>query len=169
MTTPNDTLQVTSVAAGLERTSDRPATPGPEHRKLAVFIGKWINAGHTVARPGVPSAEILTSDIYEWAPGGFFLIHTAYGTIGEHGVGGIEIISYEPDSGSYRSRFFDSQGNASSSQLTEHNGAWTWTDEHTRCTATFRDDGATQTAHHELSETGTSWSPSMEVTLRKIA
>ncbi|MDQ6806744.1 MAG: hypothetical protein M3065_17685 [Actinomycetota bacterium] len=37
--------------------------------KLDVSLGKWINAGHPVARHDIAEAEILTSDIYEWAPG----------------------------------------------------------------------------------------------------
>ncbi|MDQ6910887.1 MAG: DUF1579 domain-containing protein, partial [Actinomycetota bacterium] len=152
-----------------ERSARRSAALGPEQRKLDVFIGKWINEGYTVARPEVPSAKILTSDIYEWAPGGFFILHTAYGRIGEHDVGGIEIISYEPQAGSYLSRFYDSQGNVNASQLTELDGAWTWSDKRARCTATFSQDSKTQTAHHESSEDGTTWIPSMDVTLRKIA
>jgi hypothetical protein len=117
MSSDDQTVAVVSVAAGLERTAKMPARPGPEHRKLDVFVGKWINQGHTVARDGVPPTEILTSDVYEWVPGGFFLIHTAYGRIGEHGVGGIEIISYDPAPGSYISRFFDSQGNAAAAAI----------------------------------------------------
>lgn len=164
----NSTPQVSAVAAGLEQTSDRPAMPGAEQRNLDVFIGKWINAGHTVSRPGVPAAKILTSDIYEWAPGGFFVIHSAYGLIRDIPVGGVEIIGYDPDAGCYRAQFFDSLGNASVSQLRLADGTWTWTGQRTRCTATFSDDGTIQTAHHELSEDGVTWLPSMDVTLCKI-
>jgi hypothetical protein len=41
----------------------------------------------------VKGTTITTSDVYEWAPGGFFLLHTAYGRIGEFDVGGTEIIT----------------------------------------------------------------------------
>jgi hypothetical protein len=56
--------------------------PGPEHEVLEVIIGKWINEGHTVATEPAPSARILTSDVYEWSTGGFFVLHTAYGRAG---------------------------------------------------------------------------------------
>ena len=56
--------------------------PGAEHRELAIIIGKWINEGHTVTAEGAPSARILTSDVYEWSTGGFFVLHTAYGRVG---------------------------------------------------------------------------------------
>jgi uncharacterized protein DUF1579 len=168
MSERTDLVQVTAVAAGLERSSHELAAPGPEHRRLGIFIGTWINMGHTVARPGVPSMQILTSDIYEWAPGGYFVIHTAYGSVGDIDVGGVEIISYDPHAGSFRSQFFDSQGNTSTSRLSAAGDAWTWSGERTRCTAVFSDSGRIQTAHHEVLAVGDAWVPSMEVTPRKI-
>jgi hypothetical protein len=29
----------------------------------------------------IPSVPILTSDVYEWEPGGFFVVHSAYGNV----------------------------------------------------------------------------------------
>jgi hypothetical protein len=40
-----------------------------------------------------------------------FVMHPAYGRIGEVGVGGLEVIGYDPATGQYRTYFFDSQGN----------------------------------------------------------
>ena len=54
----------------------QPSGPGAEHKLLDVFIGKWINEGHTAASADAPSVKILTSDVYEWVPGGFFVLHT---------------------------------------------------------------------------------------------
>ena len=39
--------------------------PGAEHRRLEVFIGKWINEGETIASPENPAAKIVTNDVYE--------------------------------------------------------------------------------------------------------
>src|SRR6185437_10688480 len=58
------------------------------------------------------------SDVYEWMPGRFFVLHTAYGRIGIMDVGGTEIISYDAASKTYRSHFFDSKGNISTHELT---------------------------------------------------
>ena len=168
MTEREDTLRVRSVAAGPERSAAPPATPGPEHRMLEVFIGNWINEGRTMERPDTPAVEIVTSDVYEWAPGGFFVLHSAYGRIGDIDVGGIEIIGRDPERGGYRSWFFDSQGNATTSELTTQARSWTWQGQGARCTATFSDDGRVQTAHHERSADGVTWEPSMDVTLRRI-
>jgi hypothetical protein len=68
-----------------------------------------INEGHTIETAEIPSVPILTSDVYEWAPGGFFVVHSAFGKIGETAVGGVEIIGV--DGGAYRSTFYDSFGN----------------------------------------------------------
>jgi hypothetical protein len=57
-----------------------------------VLIGNWINEGATVATAGIPSVPIRTSDVYEWVPGGFFVVHTAFGKIGDTSVGGVSII-----------------------------------------------------------------------------
>ncbi len=142
--------------------------PGPEHELLNVIIGKWINEGHTVATPDAPSVKILTSDVYEWMPGGFFILHTAYGRVGDFDGGGTEIIGYDAESKRYRTHFFDSQGNLITEELTIQGDTWTWQGEKTRCTGVFSDHGKTLTAHHERSADGVNWVPAMDVTLTKV-
>jgi hypothetical protein len=56
-----------SVASGIVH----PAEPGLEVKRLEVFIGRWINEGYVVREDGTPGSKILTSDVYEWAPGRF--------------------------------------------------------------------------------------------------
>jgi hypothetical protein len=117
--------------------------PGPEYEVLEVILGKWINEGHTVETANTPSAKILTSDLYEWSTGGFFVLHTAYGRVGDAPGGGIEIIGLDPASGNFISRFFDSRGDATAHELTIEGDTWTWLGEKTRCMAVFTDGGRT--------------------------
>jgi hypothetical protein len=159
--------RVVKVAAGVESTAGPVPVRDARHEALDVLIGKWINEGRTVASAEVPPLPILTSDVYEWAPGGFFVVHSAYGKIGENSVGGIEIIGVDGDG--YRSTLYDSFGNVHTSRMEVNGKVIRWLSERTRCTATITDDGSTQVAHHEASADGTTWAPSMEVTLRKIA
>jgi hypothetical protein len=84
--------------------------------------------------------------VYEWAPGGFFVVHPAYGRIGDIAVGGVEIIGYDPANQKYKVYFFDSQGNISRHDLTIQDRSWIWQGKHTRCTGVFSEDGKTQTA-----------------------
>jgi uncharacterized protein DUF1579 len=152
------------VAAGVV---DQAPKPGPEHKRLDVFIGRWINEGYTVETPEVPSVKITTSDVYEWMPGGFFVLHTAYGRIGNIDVGGTEILGYDSASKKYFTRFFDSGGNIQEAELTVDGDSWTWRGQVTGCTAIFANDGKTQTAHHVRLENG-DWVSSMEVALTKV-
>jgi hypothetical protein len=66
MSESTEAARVVAVAAGVERTDRAAPVRDDRHRALEVLIGKWINEGRTAA---VPSAPILTSDVYEWAPG----------------------------------------------------------------------------------------------------
>jgi Protein of unknown function (DUF1579) len=166
-TSTTESARVVQVAAGLETTDSQAPVRDARHEALEVLIGKWINEGHTIATPGSPSVPILTSDVYEWAPGGFFVVHSAYGKIGETSVGGVEIIGVDGDA--YRSSFYDSFGNAQSSRMEIDGGVIAWLGERTRCSATITDDGMTQVAHHGVSADGESWTASMDVTLRKLA
>jgi hypothetical protein len=140
---------------------------GREYELLDVFIGKWITEGHTVASPGASSSKITASDVYEWAAGGFFILHTAYGRIGDTPVGGIEIIGYDPARKVYRTHFFDSQGNVTSEQLTVDDGVWRWLGDRVRCTGRFSPDGRQIACLHERSDDGMTWVPSMEITITK--
>jgi hypothetical protein len=157
--------RVVSVAKGLESTSEGVALRDQRHEALAVLIGKWINEGNTIASEGVPAMPILTSDVYEWAPGGFFVIHSAYGRIGDTSVGGLEVIGVDGDA--YVSTFYDSFGNVHISKLIVDGNVMRWIGRRTRCIAEFTDGGTIQRAHHESSPDGIAWRPSMDVTLRK--
>jgi hypothetical protein len=159
--------RVVKVAAGVQDTARPVPVRDARHMALDVLIGKWINEGRTVPTAEVPSLPIVTSDVYEWAPGGFFVVHSAYGRIGENSVGGVEIIGVDDDG--YRSALYDSFGNVHISRMEVDGHVISWLGELTRCTATITDDGLAQVAHHEVSPDGTTWVPSMEVTLRKVA
>jgi hypothetical protein len=142
--------------------------PGPEHHRLEIFIGKWINEGETVPSGGASTVRILTSDVYEWIPGRFAVLHTAYGRIGELDVGGVEIIRYDTETGKYTSHFFDSQGHLTVDELLYDDGMWIWKGERIRTTSTFSDDGKVQHSLHEQSDDGVAWRPAMDVTLRRV-
>lgn len=159
--------RVVNVAAGVQTTDVEAPVRDARHKALAVLIGNWINEGHTAGAAGAPSVPIVTSDVYEWAPGGFFVVHWAYGKIGDASVGGVEITGVDGDA--YASTFYDSFGNVHRSRMEIDGDTIRWLGDRTRCTATITDDGMTQVAHHEASADGRSWAASMEVTLRKVA
>jgi hypothetical protein len=159
--------RVVNVAAGVANTGRTAPVRDGRHQALAVLIGKWINEGRTAGTGDIPPVPIRTSDIYEWAPGGFFVVHSAFGKIGDTAVGGVEIIGVDGEA--YRSTFYDSFGNVHSSRLEIDGDVLRWIADRTRCAVTMTDDGMTQLARHESSADGVSWTPSMDVTLRKVA
>jgi Protein of unknown function (DUF1579) len=152
------------VAAARPTSAARPAAL----ERLEVFIGRWITEGETSAGPNSAPTRIVASDVYEWAPGGHFVMHPAYGRIGQVGVGGLEVIGYDPSTDQFRTHFFDSQGNVMTETLSCREGTWIWQGEHVRCTGVFSEGGTILTARHEHSEDGIHWVPSMTVTLRKV-
>jgi hypothetical protein len=127
-----------------------------------------MTEGETVPQSDAPAVPIVASDIYEWLPGGHFVMHPAYGRIGEVGVGGLEIIGFDPATGQYQCHCFDSQGNTTTQTLSFRGDAWIWQGTHARCTGVFTDEHKTLTARHERSDDGEQWRPSMTVTLRKV-
>jgi hypothetical protein len=141
----------------------------PEHDLLNSLIGTWVTDGETVTGDGSPVMKIHASDIDEWVAGGLFVVHTAYGRIGDTDVGGIEMIGYDPESKTFRTHFFDSQGNVTNQELTFDDGTWTWRGPHARATGLLSDDEREMPTLHEWSDDGVTWRPSMRVTLRKVA
>jgi Protein of unknown function (DUF1579) len=139
-----------------------------ELERLDIFIGRWITAGETIQADGSPGVRIVASDIYQWLAGERFVMHPAYGFIGDVPVGGLEVIGYDPETGHFKTEFFDSFGNKFSQTLCCRDGVWTWQGEHARCTGTFSEDGRTLLARHERSDDGTHWTPSMTVTIRRV-
>jgi hypothetical protein len=162
-----ESARVVNVAAGVENTDRTAPVRDGRHEALAVLIGNWINEGHTIETADIASVPILTSDVYEWAPGGFFVVHSAFGKIGGTSVGGVEIIGVDGEA--YRSTFYDSFGNLHQSRLEIEGDLFRWIGDRTRCTVTMTGNGMTQVAHHESSADGVSWTASMDVTLRKVA
>jgi hypothetical protein len=162
-----ESARVISVAAGVEKTGRAPAVADARHQALSVLIGKWINEGHTIATAEIPPVPIRTSDTYEWAPGGFFVVHCAFGKIGDTSVGGVEILGADGDA--YQSTFYDSFGNVHRSRVEIEGDVIRWIADRTRCTVTMADGGMTQIARHDSSADGVNWTTSMEVTLRKVA
>jgi hypothetical protein len=71
-------------------------------------------------------------------------------------------------SGEYRSHFFDSRGNVTVSSLVADGDIWTYRGGTTRSTVEFSDGGRVQTVLHERTHDGTTYHPSMRVTLTKV-
>jgi hypothetical protein len=147
--------------------------PGPEHRKLGVFLGTWHTTGEVAATESTAAANVDAIDTYKWYPGEFFLVHDADARVGDGAIESIEIIGYDAERRCYFAAFFDSTGGFGTEEIRLDGNSWTWrgsnvmgVKEH-RCTAVVSDDGKTVRARHEKSDDGNNWALWMDVTLTK--
>jgi hypothetical protein len=158
----------------MSRDSQTPQTmPGPEHKKLSIFLGKWHTTGDVAATASTPAARVDAIDTYEWYPGAFFLVHHADGRVGDDAIKSIEIIGYDAKRQSYFATFFDSTGGFGTEEIRRDGDTWIWrgsnvmgVKEH-RCIAVVSDDGKTVRARHEKSDDGKTWTLWMDVTLTR--
>jgi hypothetical protein len=150
-------------------------------KRLHTIAGRWQTSGYVIGEPAIP---VVGTDTYEVLPGGYFLVHHVDVTVGDHMVRAIEIIG-EPDvvSGGYRSRSFDSDGNAELMRVTiDDNGVFHFTGgaevapaarpteaatAQVRSTLTIAEDGRSMTALWERSDDGTIWQPWMDISFTR--
>jgi hypothetical protein len=158
-------------------------TPGPEIQRLGALVGRWRSEGHIV---GEAPVSIKGTDVYEWLPGGFFLVHHVDVMIGEQPVQAIEIIGeYDPTTDSFTARAYDNQGNVTIMRArVDDQGVWTFTgggdiapaaqptsatgSGAVRSTLTVSPDGRRMAAKWERSDDGTTWQLWMDMTFTRM-
>lgn len=144
-----------------------PAGPGPEHRRLDAFVGRWNTEGVVRATADAPELRFTAVDRYEWMEGGWFLLHHVDARMGDGRLTALEVIGYDPASGTYPMRSWDSQGNAGAHTGTLHDGVWTFAGATERFTGRFGPGGGTLSGTWERSAGGESWEPWMDVILTR--
>lgn len=169
--------------------SDSSDAPGPksdpapsrEIQRLGALVGRWRSEGYIVSEVPIP---ITGTDIYEWLPGGFFLLHHVDVMIGDQPVKAIELFEYDPTTDSFIGRAYDNQGNITIMRArVDEQGVWTFTgggdvaavarpstadaSGAVRSTLTVNPDKATMTAKWERCDDGTTWQPWMDMTFSR--
>ena len=91
---------VTMSCAGLFAQAP-PQKPGPEHKKLEYFVGKWSSTGELKANPFAPAGKMTGSDTCEWFQGGFAVICHTTGTMPTGAMTGLAIMGYSQDAKMY--------------------------------------------------------------------
>jgi hypothetical protein len=51
-----------------------PQSPGPEHKRLGYFVGKWTTEGEMKPSPMGPGGKISSTDDCQWFEGGFAVV-----------------------------------------------------------------------------------------------
>ena len=108
------------------------AKPGPEHQRLAYFVGKWTSQGEMKASPMGPAGKISSVDTCEWFDGHFSVICRSEGKSPTGAaMKSIGIIGYSPEEKVYTYYGVDNSGMAMTSipRGTVQGDTWTFTDE----------------------------------------
>ena len=162
-------LVVVPMALSAQSTLSAPK-PGPDHKRLEVFVGKWNVEGQAQASPYGPAGKLTSVDTWEWMPGGFFMTHHWDSKQGGVDIKGMEVLGYDGHSKVYTSRFFDNLGNSGPWKATVQGNTWTWTGDtevggkplKERCTTVVAGPDA-MTSKCEYSPDGAKWSPNFEL------
>jgi len=143
--------------------------PGPELKKLDVFVGTWSLDGAMKASMMGPGGTMTENEKCEWMEGGFYLVcHSDYkGTMGS-GVG-LSVMGYSAEDKAYTYREFNSYGEFDDSKGTLDGDTWTWTNEEKMVGMTMKGrftihmtSTSSYTFAFDMSQDGTKWSTVMD-------
>lgn len=117
-------------AAGSTALSQVPAgppKPGPEHKRLAYFEGKWTTEGEQKANPWGPAGKFMSNDVCEWVLDGFFLQCTSVGKDPVGSMKGIGLMGWDAENKVYIYFGADNRGLGGPGEGTQNGKAWTYT------------------------------------------
>jgi Protein of unknown function (DUF1579) len=103
-----------------------PPKPGPELKKLDVFVGSWTL--QATMKPGAmgPGGSVTEDEKCEWMQGNFYLVcNSDYKSSMGDGVG-LSVLGYSTDDRVYTYREFNSFGEFDDSKGTLEGNTWTW-------------------------------------------
>jgi hypothetical protein len=106
-----------------------PPKPGPEHKRLEYFVGKWSFEGEEKPNPFTPGGKFTGTETIEWFPGGFFVVSHSdmKGTMGA--MKSHSMMGYSTEHKAYTFHMIDSMGTEISARGTVSGDTWTWTNE----------------------------------------
>jgi len=153
--------------------TSQPALAGALAR-LAAFIGEWTEQ---VTLPGAAPLQTRGRTVFEWGPGGQFLLERSQWPHPDF-PDSIAIIGVSPDGASYTRHYFDSRGVARVYAMSVHDGAWTLLRDAPdftplefaqRFTGSFTGDGGTIEGSWETASDGVHWKHDFTLTYTKVA
>ena len=152
--------------------------PGPEHKRLGYFVGKWTAEGKMEASPMGPGGKMTSTDTCEWFQGGFAVICRADGTSPMGPGKSLGIMTYNPDEKVYTYYGVDSSGMMAMTSIprgTVQGDTWTYTDESmmggqkVKSRVTIEEVSPTEyTFKMEMQGADGKWMPLMESTSKKV-
>lgn len=143
--------------------------PGPEQKKLDLFVGSWTLDGDLKQTSMGPGGKISEDEKCDWMDGNFFVMcHADFkSTMGN--VSGMAVMGYSGDDKAYTYREFNSMGEYMESKGSVDGDTWVWTGDDKengmvmkgRFTMKFSAPNA-YTFTYEISQDGTKWTNVMD-------
>jgi len=99
-----------------------PPKPGPEHKKLEYFVGKWTVESEIKANEFVPAGKIIGTETNTLGPGGFYVKSRAEGQLGTR----FGFIAYDSHAKVYTSYYANSSGLVGTATGSASGNTWTW-------------------------------------------
>ena len=163
-------LLVTALLLATAATAQmQPPKPGPELKKLDVFVGSWTLDGNMKPSTMGPGGAISENEKCEWMDGGFYLVcNSEYKSTIGNGVG-LAVMGYSPDDKAYTYREFNSFGEFEDSKGSVAGDTWTWIADEKMGGMTMKGrftmkiiSPTSYTFMFEMSQDGTKWTTVMD-------
>jgi hypothetical protein len=100
-----------------------PPKPGPEHKKLESFVGKWTVESEFKANEFGLAGKTVNTETDTLGPGGFYVECRREGDLGTT----LGIIGYDSQAKVYTSYYASSVGLVGTGTGTVNGNTWTWT------------------------------------------
>jgi hypothetical protein len=122
-------LLILTCVAVLGQAPAGPPKPGPEHQKLAYFVGKWASEGDTKPSPFGPAGKFTFTQTCKWFEGGFAVVCHTEGKMLGGTVKGLSVTSYDLGEKTYTYFETNTMGEDIFSRGMVEGDTWTWTNE----------------------------------------
>src|SRR5271155_464696 len=99
-----------------------PPQPGPEHKKLEYFLGKWTGESEIKANEFVPAGKTVGTVTDTLGLGGFYVEQRAESQLGTT----LGIMGYDSHAKVYTSYYANSVGLVGTAAGTVNGNTWTW-------------------------------------------
>jgi Protein of unknown function (DUF1579) len=99
-----------------------PPKPGPEHKKLEYFVGKWTVESEIKANRYVPAGKDVSTETATLGPGGFYVESRYEGQLGTR----LAIMAYDSHAKVYTSYYANSGGLVGTATGSVEGNTWTW-------------------------------------------
>ncbi len=144
--------------------------PGPELKKLDVFVGSWTLEGTTKPSEMGPGGTVTENEKCEWMDGGYFLVcHIDYKSQNMGNGVGTSFMGYSNEEKAYTYREFTSTGEFEDSRGSLNGDTWIWTGDEKMGGMTMKGrftmkitSPTSYTFSFEMSQDGTKWNEIMD-------